>query len=38
MLDYFEKWRVAMNNMTGFVLVGHSYGGYIAGTYAVKYP
>ena len=38
MLDYMEKWRVAMNNLTDFVLVGHSYGGYITGNYAAKYP
>ncbi len=37
MLGYFEAWRVAMDNMTDFVLVGHSYGGYLSGSYAAKY-
>jgi pimeloyl-ACP methyl ester carboxylesterase len=35
-IEYVEKWRqkVAIDN---FVLAGHSFGGYIAGNYAVKY-
>jgi pimeloyl-ACP methyl ester carboxylesterase len=32
-----EAWRVAMNNLTGFYLAGHSYGGYLCGNYAVKF-
>ena len=27
-----------MDNLTDFVLVGHSFGGYIAGMYTEKYP
>jgi cardiolipin-specific phospholipase len=38
MIEYLEKWRIAMNNMTGFILAGSSYGGYLVGTYAAKYP
>lgn len=36
-VDYLEKWRVNMK-ITGFNLLGHSFGGYIAGNYSVKYP
>ena len=36
--DFFEKWRIAMGDLTNFYLVGHSFGGYIAGTYAAAYP
>ena len=35
--DYIEKWRVKMNNLTGFYIAGHSFGGYIVGNYALKY-
>lgn len=38
MIFYIEKWRVAMNNMTDFILSGNSYAGYLAGTYALRYP
>ena len=37
-MDIMEKWRVEMDNLTDFVLCGHSYGGYLSGTYASKYP
>ena len=35
--QYFENWRVAMGNLTGFYLAAHSFGGYVMGNYAVKY-
>jgi cardiolipin-specific phospholipase len=38
MVGSIEKWRVAIGNMTDFVLLGSSYGGYLAGTYASRYP
>jgi pimeloyl-ACP methyl ester carboxylesterase len=38
MLTALEGWRVAMGNLTDFYLVGHSYGGYISGTYAALNP
>ena len=42
-VSYIEKWRVAFSaklnqELTGFVLVGHSFGGYQVGQYALKYP
>lgn len=37
-VDSMEKWRIAMGNMSGFILAGHSFGGYICGHYAVRYP
>ena len=33
-----EKWRIAMGNITEFYLIGHSFGGYLMGNYAVAYP
>jgi pimeloyl-ACP methyl ester carboxylesterase len=33
-----EHWREAMGGLSGFILAGHSFGGYICGHYAVKYP
>ena len=33
-----EKWRVNMNNLTGFYLAAHSYGAYLMGSYASRYP
>ena len=32
-----ENWRRAMGHLTGFYLAGHSFGGYIVGSYAAKY-
>ena len=37
-IDFIEKWRVAMGDLKGFILAGHSFGGYICGHYACKYP
>jgi len=37
-MEFLEKWRLAMKDLDFFVLVGHSYGGYLAGTYASLYP
>lgn len=36
--DYMERWRVAMDDMRDFYLVGHSFGGYLVGNYAAQYP
>lgn len=36
--EWLEAWRIKMGNLTGFVLAGHSFGGYISGIYACKYP
>jgi len=38
MINALESWRVSMGNLTNFILVGHSYGGYVTGTYASLYP
>jgi pimeloyl-ACP methyl ester carboxylesterase len=35
-LNSIEEWREKMN-LYKFYLVGHSFGGYISGLYAVKY-
>lgn len=37
-VDFIEKWRIAMGDLKGFILAGHSFGGYICGHYAAKYP
>ena len=36
-VNYVEAWRVAMNNLSGFYMAGHSFGGYVVGNYALKY-
>ena len=37
MMTFLEQWRVAMD-ITNFYLIGHSYGGFVAGNYASFYP
>jgi enterochelin esterase-like enzyme len=32
-----EKWRIAMGELTDFVLAGSSFGGYVSSIYASKY-
>ena len=46
-MGYFEKWRIAMaknffksgeeREFTDFYMAAHSFGGYLAGNYALKY-
>lgn len=37
-MSHIEKWRINMGNLTNFFIAAHSYGGYLFGTYAAKYP
>lgn len=34
-IDSFEEWRKA-KNLSNFILLGHSFGGYVASKYALK--
>ncbi|XP_030446841.2 probable 1-acylglycerol-3-phosphate O-acyltransferase [Syzygium oleosum] len=36
-IDSFEEWRKA-KNITNFILLGHSFGGYVAAKYSLKHP
>ncbi|XP_011074639.1 probable 1-acylglycerol-3-phosphate O-acyltransferase [Sesamum indicum] len=36
-IESFEEWRKE-NNLSKFILLGHSFGGYVAAKYAIKYP
>ena len=33
-----ESWRIAMGDLKDFYLAGHSFGGYLVGQYAYRYP
>lgn len=37
-MEAIEKWRINMGNLTNFFIAAHSYGGYLFGTYASRYP
>ena len=37
-VEYLERWRKEMGDLDDFYLAGHSYGGYLVGNYASKYP
>ena len=36
--SFLEEWRIAMGGLSDFYLVGHSFGGYVSGLYALAYP
>lgn len=36
-IDSFEEWRKA-KNLSNFILLGHSFGGYVAAKYALQHP
>ena len=36
-VDYLEKWRLAVG-LEKFILLGHSFGGYLSAAYTIKYP
>ncbi|KAL3845293.1 hypothetical protein ACJIZ3_002696 [Penstemon smallii] len=36
-IDSFEQWRKT-KNLSNFILLGHSFGGYVAAKYAIKHP
>ena len=37
-VSFLENWRQAFGDLKDFYLAGHSFGGYICGNYAIKYP
>ncbi len=37
-VNFIEQWRIKMGDLKGFYLAGHSFGGYICGHYAYRYP
>lgn len=36
-LDFIESWRIAVG-LDQFIMVGHSFGGFLSGLYASHYP
>ncbi|CAH8390408.1 unnamed protein product [Eruca vesicaria subsp. sativa] len=36
-IDSFEEWRKS-KNLSNFILLGHSFGGYVSAKYAIKHP
>ena len=38
LVEWLEQWRVNAGVEKGFILAGHSFGGYVSGLYTVKYP
>ena len=37
-VNFIEKWRLSMGDLKCFFLAGHSFGCYISGHYAYRYP
>ena len=37
-VGFLENWRKAFGDLKDFYLAGHSFGGYVCGNYAIKYP
>jgi len=37
-VEFIENWRIKIGELTNFYLAGHSFGGYICGHYAYRYP
>jgi pimeloyl-ACP methyl ester carboxylesterase len=37
MTEWVEVWRQRMGDLRGFILTGHSFGGFISGHYCLKY-
>lgn len=42
LVEWLESWRknvrpLSPNGLTGFILAGHSFGGYVCGLYTIKY-
>lgn len=37
-IDALEEWRRQTDDLTGFFLAGHSFGGHLTGLYTVRYP
>ena len=37
MTEWIEVWRQKMGDLRGFILAGHSFGGFLSGHYTLKY-